>query len=41
MPEAGEAVFEGDALETRERAFLELRAKIEGVLSPRHVAPIP
>ena len=36
----GEAVFEGDALEKRERAFLELRAKVEGVLSPRHVASI-
>ena len=36
----GEAVFEADALETRERAFLELRAKVEGVLSPRHVAAI-
>lgn len=36
----GEAVFEGDALETRERAFLELRAKVEGVLSPQHVASI-
>jgi len=36
----GEAVFEGDALEKRERAFLELRAKVEGVLSPRHVATI-
>lgn len=36
----GEAVFEGDALEERERAFLELRAKVEGVLSPRQVASI-
>lgn len=36
----GEAVFEGDTLEKRERAFLELRAKVEGVLSPRHVASI-
>ena len=25
----GEAVFEGDALKKRERAFLELRAKVE------------
>lgn len=36
----GEAVFESDALERRERAFLELRAKVEGVLSPRDVASI-
>jgi len=36
----GEAVFEGDALEKREGAFLELRAKVEGVLNPRQVASI-
>jgi HTH-type transcriptional regulator/antitoxin MqsA len=36
----GEAVLEGDALEKRERAFLKLRAKVEGVLSPREVASI-
>ena len=36
----GEAVLEGDALEKRERVFLELRAKVEGVLSPREVASI-
>jgi HTH-type transcriptional regulator/antitoxin MqsA len=36
----GEAVLDGDALEKRERAFLELRAKVEGVLSPRQVASI-
>jgi HTH-type transcriptional regulator / antitoxin MqsA len=36
----GEAVLEGDALAKRERAFLELRAKVEGVLSPRQVAHI-
>jgi HTH-type transcriptional regulator/antitoxin MqsA len=36
----GEAVLEGDALAKRERAFLELRATIEGVLSPRQVAKI-
>lgn len=36
----GEAVFEGDALQKRERAFLELRAKVEGVLSPDRVAAI-
>lgn len=36
----GEAVLEGPALEQRERAFLELRAKVEGVLSPHEVASI-
>lgn len=36
----GEAVFEGDALQKREQAFLELRAKVEGVLSPHRVAEI-
>lgn len=36
----GEAVFEVDALERRERAFLELRAKVEGVLGPDRVATI-
>jgi HTH-type transcriptional regulator/antitoxin MqsA len=36
----GEAVLEGDALAKREWAFLELRAKVEGVLSPRQVANI-
>jgi HTH-type transcriptional regulator/antitoxin MqsA len=36
----GEAVLEGDALAKREQAFLELRAKVEGVLSPRQVAHI-
>jgi HTH-type transcriptional regulator / antitoxin MqsA len=36
----GDAVLEGDALAKRERAFLELRAKVEGVLSPRQVAHI-
>ena len=36
----GEAVLEGEALEKRERAYLELRAKVEGVLSPHHVAVI-
>jgi HTH-type transcriptional regulator/antitoxin MqsA len=38
--DCGEAVLEGDALGKRERAFLELRAKVEGVLSPRQVAQI-
>ena len=36
----GEAVLEGDALAKRERAFLELRAKVEGVLSPSEVTSI-
>ncbi len=36
----GEAVLDGDALAKRERAFLELRAKVQGVLSPRQVAHI-
>jgi HTH-type transcriptional regulator/antitoxin MqsA len=36
----GEAVLEGDALAKREQAFLDLRAKVEGVLSPRQVAHI-
>lgn len=35
-----EAVFEGDALEKRERAFYELRSEVEGVLSPAQVAEI-
>ena len=36
----GEAVLDGAALAKRERAFLELKAKVEGVLSPRQVAHI-
>jgi HTH-type transcriptional regulator/antitoxin MqsA len=36
----GEAVLEGGALEKREEAYLELRAKVEGVLSPLRVAAI-
>jgi HTH-type transcriptional regulator/antitoxin MqsA len=36
----GEAVFEGPALQARERAFLELRAQVEGVLGPREVLAI-
>lgn len=36
----GEAVFEGEALRKRERAFLALRAKVEGVLGPKEVAAI-
>lgn len=36
----GEAVLEGEALQKREQAFLELRAKVEGVLSPHRVAAI-
>jgi HTH-type transcriptional regulator/antitoxin MqsA len=36
----GEAVLEGGALEKREEAYLELRAKVEGVLSPHRVSII-
>lgn len=36
----GEAVLDGAALGKRERAFFELKAKVEGVLSPRQVAHI-
>jgi len=36
----GEAVFEGPAALKREKAFLELRAKVEGVLSPRDVSRV-
>jgi HTH-type transcriptional regulator / antitoxin MqsA len=36
----GEAVLEGDALAKRGRAFLELRARVEGVLSPSKVTSI-
>lgn len=36
----GEAVLEGSALEKRQQSFLALRAKVEGVLSPRRVAAI-
>jgi len=36
----GEAVLEGAALEKREQAFLGLRAKAEGVLSPTEVTSI-
>ncbi len=38
--DCGEAVLEGDALARRERAFLDLRARVEGVLSPNEVASI-
>ncbi len=36
----GEAVLEGEALQKREQAFLELRSQVEGVLSPKQVASI-
>jgi HTH-type transcriptional regulator/antitoxin MqsA len=36
----GEAVFDGEALQKREQAFLALRANVEGVLSPIRVAEI-
>ncbi len=35
-----DAVFEGPALKKREDAYLELRAKVEGVLGPKEVAAI-
>lgn len=35
-----EAILEGEALKARERAFLRLRAEVEGVLSPDEVAAI-
>lgn len=38
--DCGEAVLEGPALEKRERAFLALRAKVEGVPGPEEVAAI-
>lgn len=36
----GEAIFGAHALEVREKAFLELRARVEGVLGPSEVAAI-
>lgn len=36
----GEAVLDGAALAKRQQAFLELRAKVEGVMSPGQVAVI-
>jgi HTH-type transcriptional regulator/antitoxin MqsA len=33
-----EAILEGDALRSRERAFLELKAAVDGVLGPEEVA---
>jgi HTH-type transcriptional regulator/antitoxin MqsA len=36
----GEAVLEAEALKKRERAFLALRAQVEGVLGPKQVAAI-
>ncbi len=38
--DCAEAVFEGDALQRKEAAFLELRAAVEQVLSPQRVAGI-
>lgn len=36
----GEGILEGAALKKSERAFLALRAKVEGVLGPKEVAAI-
>ncbi len=33
-------MLDGEALEKRQQAYLELRARVEGVLSPREVASI-
>ena len=38
--QCGEAVLDGPALEKRERAYLALRATVEGVPGPREVAAI-
>jgi HTH-type transcriptional regulator/antitoxin MqsA len=35
-----EAVFEGDALVAREKAFLELKAEVDNVLGPAEVAKV-
>lgn len=36
----GEGILEGDALKASERAFLELKAKVDGLLSPAEIAAI-
>ncbi|MBM4378358.1 MAG: type II toxin-antitoxin system MqsA family antitoxin [Deltaproteobacteria bacterium] len=36
----GEAIFDGTALEVRQVAFLEMRARMERVLGPREVTAI-
>src|SRR5690606_10865316 len=36
----GEAILDGEALRASERAFLELKAKVDGLLSPSEVAAI-
>ncbi len=38
--ECGEAIFEGQPLADRERAFLELKAEVDEVLSPAQVAAV-
>jgi len=35
-----EAILDGEALKNREKAFLALRARVEGVLGPKEVADI-
>lgn len=36
----GEAIFDGEALRAREKAFLELKAEVDGVLGPKEVAEV-
>jgi HTH-type transcriptional regulator/antitoxin MqsA len=36
----GESILEGTALRASERAFLELKAEVDGVLGPREVAAV-
>ena len=36
----GESILEGDALRASERAFLELKAEVDGVLGPSEVAAV-
>jgi HTH-type transcriptional regulator/antitoxin MqsA len=38
--QCGEAIFDGDALRAREKAFLELKADVDGVLGPKEVAQV-
>jgi HTH-type transcriptional regulator/antitoxin MqsA len=38
--QCGEAIFDGPALRAREKAFLELKADVDGVLGPAEVARI-
>jgi HTH-type transcriptional regulator/antitoxin MqsA len=38
--QCGESILEGDALRATERAFLELKAEVDGVLGPSEVAAV-